>query len=59
MISAIANDIKHFASFKDCIIVNPHIDERYNRNIYVNKLIPDADEQHTTIVNLIDTKRIN
>ena len=59
LISATADDIKHFACFRDYIIVNPHIDERYNRNIYVNKLIPDATEQRAAIVNLIDTKRMN
>ena len=59
LISATADDINHFASFRNYIIVNPHIDERYNRNIYVNKLIPDANEQRAEIVNLIDTKRMN
>ncbi len=58
LISATADDIKHFACFRDYIIVNPCIDKRYNRNIYVNKLIPDADEQRAEIVNLIDTKRM-
>ena len=28
LISATADDIKHFACFRDYIIVNPHIDER-------------------------------
>ena len=59
LISATADDIKNFACFRDYIIVNPHIDERYKRNIYVNKLLPDADEQRAAIVNLIDTKRMN
>ena len=45
--------------FKDYIIVNPCIDERYNRNIYVNKLISNVDEQRSEIVNLIDIKRMN
>ena len=45
--------------FKDYIIVNPCIDERYNRNIFVNKLISNVDEQRSEIVNLIDTKRMN
>ena len=58
LISATAEDIKHFACFRDYIIVNPCIDEKYNRNIYVNKLIPDVDEQRAEIVNLIDTKRM-
>ena len=58
LISATANDIKHFTFFKDYIIVNSHIDERYNRNIYVNKLIPDITEQRAVIVNLIDTKQM-
>ena len=59
LISATANDIKHFACFRDYIIVNPHIDERYNRNIYVNKLISDADGQRAAIVDLIDKNRMN
>ena len=58
LISATADDIKHFACFRDYIIVNPHIDKRYNRNIYVNKLISNVDEQRAEIVNLIDTKRM-
>ena len=58
LISATAEDIKNFACFRDYIIVNPCIDEKYNRNIYVNKLIPDVDEQHAEIVNLIDAKRM-
>ena len=45
--------------FKDYIIVNPCIDERYNRNIFVNKLISNVDEQRSEIVNLIDIKRMN
>ena len=59
LISATADDIKHFACFRDYIIVNPCIDKRYNRNIYVNKLISNFDEQRVELVNLIDTKRIN
>ena len=59
LISTTADDIKYFTCFRDYIIVNPHIDERYNRNINVNKLITDADEQRAVIVNLIDTKRMN
>ena len=35
-----------------------HIDERYNQNIYVNKLIPDNNKQRAARVNLIDTKRM-
>ena len=58
LISATADDIKHFACFKDYIIVNPYIKEKYNRNIYVNKLMTDADEQRDAIVNLIDRKRM-
>ena len=58
LISATAEDIKHFACFRDYLIVNPCIDEKYNRNIYVNKLIPDVDEQRAEIVNLIYTKRM-
>ena len=58
LISATAEDIKHFACFRDYLIVNPCIDEKYNRNIYVNKLIPDVDEQRAEIVNLIDIKRM-
>ena len=41
------------------IIVNSCINERYNRNIYINKLIPDVTEQRAEIVNLIDWKRMN
>ena len=58
LISATAEDIKHFACFRDYMIVNPCIDEKYNRNIYINKLIPDVDEQRAEIVNLIDIKRM-
>ena len=58
LISATADDIKHFACFKDYIIVNPYIKEKYNRYIYVNKLMTDADEQRDAIVNLIDRKRM-
>ena len=58
LISATAEDIKHFACFRDYIIVNPCINEKNNRNINVNKLIPDVDEQRAEIVNLINTKRI-
>ncbi|KAK8900271.1 hypothetical protein M9Y10_002594 [Tritrichomonas musculus] len=59
LISATADDIKHFACFKDYIIINPHIDDKYNRNIYVNNLIPNINEQHTEIINLIDSNRMN
>ena len=37
LISDTANDIKHFACYRDYIIVNPCINERYNRCLYVNK----------------------
>ena len=53
------DDIKQFSYFRDYIIVNPCINERKNRNIYVNKLISNVDEHRAEIVNLYDTKRIN
>lgn len=40
LISAIADDIKCFVCFKEYIIINPRINEKYHRNIYVNKLLP-------------------
>ena len=59
LISATAEDIKHFACFKEYIIVNPCIKVKYNRTIYINKLMPDATGQRSAIVNLIDTKRMD
>ena len=59
LISVSADDIQHFACFRDYLIVNPSIDERYNRNIYANKLIQKADDQRAAIVNLIDIKQMN
>ncbi|KAK8890766.1 hypothetical protein M9Y10_035551 [Tritrichomonas musculus] len=35
LISATADDIKHFACFRDYVIINLCIDERYNRTIYI------------------------
>ena len=58
LISTTDDDIKYFACFRDYIIVNPCINERYNRIIYVNKLISDTTVQLAEIVKLIDTKRM-
>ena len=58
LLSATADDIKQFACFRDYIIVNPRITEKYHRNIYLNKLIPDADQQRAAIISLIDQKRM-
>lgn len=46
-----------FACFRD-YIVNPWITEKYHRNIYLNKLIPDADQQRAAIISLIEQKRM-
>ena len=59
LISATDDDIKTFACFRDYIIVNPCINERYNQNINIKKLIQDATEQRSEIVNLINRKRMN
>ena len=59
LISATADDIKTFACFRDYIIVNPCINERYNQNINIKKLIQDATEQRSEIVNLINRKKMN
>ena len=58
LISTTDDDIKYFACFRDYIIVNPCNNERYNRIIYVNKLISDTTVQLAEIVKLIDTKRM-
>lgn len=52
-------DIKYFSCFKDYIIINPVIDNKYNWNIYDNKLIPDINEQCAEIINLIHRNRMN
>ena len=52
LISVTDDDIKQFSYFRDYIIVNPCINERKNRNIYVNKLISNVDEHRAEIVNL-------
>ena len=59
LISETVDDIKYFTCFRYYIIVNPHIDERYNWNIFINELITNADEQSASIVNFIDTKWMN
>ena len=56
LISATADDIKYLACFKDYIIINPRIDDKY---IYVNKFIPDANEQCAENINLINNNRMN
>ena len=43
LISANFSDFRHTACFKEYIIVNTCINEKYN--IYANKLIPDATKQ--------------
>ena len=50
LISATADDIKHFVCFRDYIIVNPFINEKYNQNIYINKLISNVDEKRTDMM---------
>ena len=45
LIIATADVFNYFDSFKDYIIINPRIDDKYNRNIYVNNSIPDVNEQ--------------
>ena len=42
LISATSNNVKHFMYFKENIISYSCKKERYNRNIYVNKLILNA-----------------
>ena len=59
LISSNADDIKHFACFRDYLIVNHCIYERYNWNVYVNKLISNVDGQRAEIDNLINSKRMN
>ena len=49
LLSATADDIKHFACYRDYVILNPPITEKYHSNIYVSKLLPDADEQLAAI----------
>ena len=44
LISATADNNKHFSYFREYTIVNSCINEKYNRNIYINKLLPDANE---------------
>lgn len=58
LLSATADDIKQFACFRDYIIVKPRITEKYHCNIYLNKLIPDADQQRAAIISLIEQKRM-
>lgn len=49
LISVTADDIMHFACFKKYIIVNLFFYEKFNRNIYVNKLIQNETEQRSEI----------
>lgn len=42
LISATANDVKHFMYFKENIIFYSCKKERYNRNTYANNLILNA-----------------
>lgn len=51
--------IKYFSCFKDYKIINPVIDNKYNWNIYDNKLIPDINERSAEIFNLKDRNRMN
>ena len=52
LISATADNINHLSYFRDYIIVNQYIYEKYNRKIYINKLIADTAEQSAAIVGL-------
>lgn len=45
--------------FQDYIIIILRIDDKYNRNIYVNKLIPDLNKQCAEMISLIDRNIMN
>ena len=57
LISATAEDIKHFACFKDYMVISPEASIEYDRTIYIKKLMNDADEQRKALIDLVDKVR--
>ncbi len=59
LITATASDINCLSVFKDYVKINPHVEDKYNRTIYIHKLKNNMEEQREIISKQVVTEMQN